>query len=118
MSDRNDKDHGKDVHITIVTSLIILSKTVADLQDCLHVVSWNLKVRLKNSRERVGVEGGTQTRDISERLHNKQHDSQPKAVRRTTRKGHRKRNKRAKMAAMDTAAEVTIISDKLRVVVE
>jgi hypothetical protein len=50
MSDINDKDHGKDVPVTIVTSQIILLKTFADLQDCLHIVSQNVKVRLKNRR--------------------------------------------------------------------
>ena len=50
MSDSNDKDHGKDVLVTIVTSQIIVLKTTADLQDCLHIVSQNLKVRLKDHR--------------------------------------------------------------------
>jgi uncharacterized protein YaaW (UPF0174 family) len=48
MSDSNDKDHGKDVSVAIVTSQVILLKTVADLQDCLHIVSQNLKIRLKD----------------------------------------------------------------------
>ena len=48
MSDSNDKDHGKDVPVKIVISQVILLKTVADLQDCLHIVSQNVKVRLKN----------------------------------------------------------------------
>jgi adenosine/AMP kinase len=50
MSDSNDIDHGKDVPVSIGTSKVILLKTVADLQECLHSVSQNLKVRLQNSR--------------------------------------------------------------------
>ena len=81
---------------------------IKDLQDCLHIVSQNLKVRLKTAgcwpsfkRERVRVEGGTQTRYISERLHNKQHDPQPKAAKQTTRKRKKNRGKRTKKTPVD-----------------
>jgi hypothetical protein len=48
---------------------------------------------------RVG--GGNQTRDISEHLLNKQHDSQSKVARETIRKRKRKRGKRAKRTPVD-----------------
>jgi hypothetical protein len=58
MSDSNDKDHGKDVSVAIVTSQVILLKTVADLQDCLHIVSQNLKIRLKDHMVLIILQAG------------------------------------------------------------